>query len=86
MRLWTFVLAAVIVGFFAAPALAQSILIWDKDHNLLFYDPDGSGLITAVDGIERALTANGYAFTTETTLPSDLGPYDVIFVIMGTYC
>ena len=70
----------------ATPALSQDILVWDKDHNKTFTDPEGAGSVDACYGITKALTDNGETFTKVTVLPSDLTPYNILFVIMGTYC
>ena len=82
----TFLLAAGLALCMALPAFSQSILVWDKDHNKTFQDPEGAGLVDETYGIKKALTENGYSFTAVQSLPSDLTPYDVIFVIMGVYC
>ena len=71
---------------FAAPVFSQSILIWDKDHNKLFPDPEGAGNVDATYGVKKALTNLGYTYTVSYTLPSDLSSYDIVFVIMGVYC
>ena len=86
MRFKIFLLLAACVCFIAASAFPQSILVWDKDHNKLFPDPEGGGNVDATYGVTKALAANGYLFTTTSTLPSDLGPYDIVFIVMGTYC
>jgi len=86
MRLLTLLLAAALVGFMAAPGLSQSIYIWDKDHNKLFADPEGGGNVDATYGVKKALDELGYAYTFGATLPSDISGYDVIFVVMGSYC
>ncbi len=86
MKTLTLIMTAAVLFCVAAPASAQSILVWDKDHNKKFNDPEGGGQVDATYGITKALTANGYTFTTTTTLPGNLSPYNVIFVIMGTYC
>lgn len=84
-RLLPWVVAGLVLCL-ATPVFSQTILVWDKDHNKKFQDPEGAGLVDATYGIQKALTANGYSFTTLTYLPADLGPYDIIFVIMGVYC
>jgi hypothetical protein len=86
MRTRLFWLAMGLALCFTVPAYSQSILVWDKDHNLKFQDPEGAGLVDATYGVKKALTENGYTHTAVTTLPADLTPYDIIFVIMGTYC
>ena len=70
----------------AAPVFSQSIFVWDKDHNKLFPDPEGAGQKDATYGVTKALTDCGYTYTTSTSLPPDLSSYDIIFVVMGTYC
>jgi hypothetical protein len=69
-----------------APAFSQSILVWDKDHNKLFLDPETSVSVDATYGIKKALDANDYTYDVSLTLPADLSAYQIIFVIMGTYC
>lgn len=86
MRLLTFVLAAAVVGFFAAPGLSQEIYVWDKDHDLKFTDPEGGGQVDATYGVKKALDACGLPYTFGTTIPSDLSIYDILFVVMGSYC
>jgi len=73
---------------FVHPAPAQEVLVWDHDLGdiNLFQDPEGAGMVGCEFGIERALTQNGYSFTTLTYLPQDISSYDVIFVIMGWFC
>lgn len=56
------------------------ILVWDNDNAS---DIDGIG--TQVF-IEEALTANNVTHDTYTYLPTDLTPYDAIFVALGIYC
>ena len=61
MRLTIFILAAAFAVSLAAPAFSQSILVCDKDHDLLFHDPEGAGNVTATYGVTKALDDNGYA-------------------------
>ena len=70
----------------AAPAFSQSILVWDKDHNKLFPDPEGAGNVDATYSVKKTLNNLGYTHTVTYSLPADLSPYDIIFVIMGVYC
>jgi len=57
-----------------------NVLVWDNDNAS---DIDGIG--TQVF-IEDALTANNVTCDTYTYLPTDLTPYDAIFVALGIYC
>lgn len=78
-----------VLGLFlslASIASSQNILLWDKDHGKVFLDPEGAGPVDASYGIEKALIQNGYGFTQTKSLPSDLNPYQIIFVVMGIYC
>jgi hypothetical protein len=90
MRLFfvSLTIIAVFFGGFVHMAQAQEILIWDHDLGEInvFQDPEGAGIVGCEFGIERALTQNGYSFTTLTYLPQDISSYDVIFVIMGWFC
>ncbi|MHC4941459.1 MAG: hypothetical protein ACYTG7_00415 [Planctomycetota bacterium] len=70
----------------AMPAYSQNILVWDKDHDLKFQDPEGAGSVTALYGTTKALDDNGYTYNVSKTLPSDLTPYDILMIVMGTYC
>lgn len=70
----------------AAPVFSQSILIWDKDHNKMFADPEGAGSVDATYGVKKALTDIGYEFDAVNALPANLTRFDIIFVIMGVYC
>jgi hypothetical protein len=70
----------------AMPAFPQSILVWDKDHDQLFPDPEGAGEVDATYGITKALDALGYTYDMTTATLPDLEGYDILFLIMGTYC
>ena len=70
----------------ATPAFSQDILVWDKDHDKLFFDPDGAGMVDATFGVTRALDACGETYDEGSTLPADLTPYNIIFIVMGNLC
>jgi len=67
-------------------AFSQSILVWDKDHDKTIPDPETGVYVDATYGVTKALGDCGYAYTTVKVLPSDLSSYDILFVVMGTYC
>lgn len=84
---WSFIRAVIaLVYLLATPLHSQDILVWDKDHDMLFYDPDGAGMVDASFGVTRALDACGETYDTSNTLPSDLASYRIIFIIMGNAC
>ncbi|MBU0756124.1 MAG: hypothetical protein KJ645_13355 [Planctomycetes bacterium] len=72
--------------FIALPAFSQNILVWDKDHNKLFQDPEGAGPKDPTYGITKALNDNGYAYTVTTAASPNLNNYDILFLVMGVYC
>jgi len=86
MRIIISLVAVGLLCFLSLPALAQDILVWDKDHNLLFPDPEGAGNKTATYGVTKALDDLGYAYDLTSTPPTDLSNYNILFVVMGTYC
>lgn len=86
MRLLIPLLVAGLVLGLAAPALSQSILVWDKDHNNLFADPEGGGNVDATYGVTKALDALGYTYDVTLVPMPDLSGYDILMLIMGTYC
>jgi hypothetical protein len=86
MRLLIPMLVAGLVLGLAAPALSQSILVWDKDHDKLFADPEGVANVDATYGIKKALDALGYTYDVTTSPTPDLSSYNILFVIMGVYC
>jgi hypothetical protein len=81
-------LMALLLLMFAIPAGAQTInaLIWDNDNASHYTDPDNWQSRGCEYGLQHALQANGVAFTTVTTLPQNLAPYDIVFVELGIYC
>ena len=82
----TILLAVGLMLCFSLPAFSQSVLILDKDHNKTFVDPEGAGFVDATYGVKKALDECGYTYKVMYSFPSDLGPYDIIFLVMGTYC
>lgn len=63
------------------------VLVWDHDGGQSFHDPDdpkGERLVGSERAVEAALVAVGVADVTRTyVLPSDLGPYEAVFVLCG---
>lgn len=86
MRLLIPLLTAGLVLGLAVPAMTQSILVWDKDHDQLFLDPEGAGNVTATYGITKALDDLGCTYDVTTSILPDLTGYDLLLLIMGTYC
>lgn len=78
--------AVVFLCFLATTAFSQDILVWDKDHDQKFPDPEGAGNVDATYGVTKALDACGETYIKVTDLPTDLAPYKIIFIVMGMYC
>lgn len=75
-----------IVFLLAGIAPGQEILVFDNDLGDTFPNPDGGGTVGCEYAVENALADNGYSTTTYTFLPTNLDPYDGIFIVMGAYC
>jgi len=83
MKKYTFILALI----FLIPTLLYSanVLIWEYDTLDIFYDPVRAESVDCPHNIEKALIDNGHTYETYPYLPSDLTPYDVVFVTTGWY-
>ncbi|OGC41314.1 hypothetical protein A2Y85_07965 [candidate division WOR-3 bacterium RBG_13_43_14] len=66
-------------------ALAANVLVWEYDSLDTFYDSQAGGTIDTPYWIQQTLTALGHAHTTTSTLPSNLAPYDAVFVLLGWF-
>ncbi|UCE26987.1 MAG: hypothetical protein JSW52_11670 [Candidatus Coatesbacteria bacterium] len=76
-------IAVTVVGFATVPA-ASTVLVWDHDMNQAFTDPDdGDGSMGSEVNVRAALEANGVTVVTSTVLPTDLSPYEAVFVLCG---
>jgi hypothetical protein len=62
---------------------AQEIFVWDHDMGKTFRDPETGSYVGCEYGIQQALAAHSFAYTTGTSLPPDISTYDVIFVVLG---
>lgn len=80
-----FVLLACTLMFFTLPLQAEHVFIWNYDDDDVFYCDEYGGTIDCSYWIEQTLTFNDHTFVTDTSLPSDLSPYDVVFVTTGWY-
>lgn len=72
--------------YLASSSFAINILIWDNDQFITFNDPENYQQVGCQYGIEKALSANGYNYTSVYWLPRDLTAYDIIFIVLGFYC
>jgi hypothetical protein len=62
------------------------VLVWNNDNFSHYIDPE-TGIDRGCEyGLEQALQANGTFYTTVTSLPGNLSPYDIVFVELGIYC
>ena len=71
-----------------SPCGSLNLLILKKSERADFNNPDIESptrfdRVQCDYGIGTALADNGYTYTTVDMMPSDLTPYDVIFVILG---
>ena len=67
------------------PLHAEHVFIWNYDDDDTFYCDEYGGTIDCSYWIEQTLAYNGHTFVTNTSLPSDLSAYDVVFVTTGWF-
>jgi len=68
------------------PLYGQNIYIYDRDLGDTYPDPVTSQPVGCEEAIRIALDQNGFSYDIATTLPADLNPYDLLFIVMGSYC
>ena len=79
------VLLASTLIFFVLSLHAEHVFIWNYDDEDVFYCDEFGGIIDCSHWIEQTLTFNGHTFVTDTSLPTDLSTYDVVFVTTGWF-
>jgi len=62
---------------------AIEIFVWERDNGYTQQDPVFEEDFTASMALTRTLEELDYEFTADTTLPENLGIYDVVLVTMG---
>jgi hypothetical protein len=65
--------------------LASNVYIFNYDQEDLIYDPVVGDSIDTGYWIEQTLLSLGDTVDSGTALPSDLSPYDAVFMMMGMY-
>jgi hypothetical protein len=84
MRNAVHILTVTAVIAITAVSAAGAVLIWDHDMNQAFTDPDtGEGAMGSEVNVRSSLVANGITVETSTVLPTDLSPYEAVFVLCG---
>lgn len=81
MRKTALMLLVILVGLCGA----FHVLVADYAGGYTFDDPDGGGQISSEEPLLNALDVLGHSHTLRTNLPDDLSPYDVVFVLLGTF-
>ncbi len=64
---------------------AAHCFIWDYPEPDSIYDSEAGTTIDDTYWLRQALTALGHTYVMNTTLPSDITPYAVIFAMCGWY-
>ena len=62
-----------------------AIFIWNYDALDVFDDPELGTSVDCAYSLEQTLLAHGYNYTKPTTLPTNLDPYDIVFVTLGWF-
>ncbi len=78
---------AVFFAMLLFPFLAQAanVFIWNYDPLDKFYESEISDSVDCAYWLEQTLNTNDHTFNTDTLLPTDLSPYDVVLVTVGWY-
>lgn len=66
-------------------ASAAHVLIWEYDSVDVFYDAQLGRTVDCPYWLQQTLTANGHTYATTNTLPTNLDPYNVVFVTLGWF-
>ncbi len=64
---------------------AAHVFIWNYDPLDAFFDDQVGDSVDCAYWLEQTLDARGHTFITDTSLPTDLDSYDVVFVTLGWY-
>jgi hypothetical protein len=78
---------AVFIAILLFPFLAQAahVFIWNYDPKDKFYESEISDSVDCAYWLEQTLNTNEHTFNTDTLLPTDLSPYDVVLVTVGWF-
>ncbi|MBN1424847.1 hypothetical protein JXA88_09850 [Candidatus Fermentibacteria bacterium] len=73
--------AVLLFLFLAMSVQAANVFVYDHDDGATLTDPLGAGVVGTQFAVVRALQASGHQVTTSTVLPTNLSPYDAVFVL-----
>lgn len=80
-----FIYPLIIILLIPAFLYSAHILIWEYDTLDIFFDPMVGDSVSCPHWIQKALDDNGHTHETYPQMPSDLSPYDAIFVTTGWF-
>jgi len=65
---------------------AFNAFVWDHENISHFPDPENGTSVGSDYAISQNLSAIGIDYDMADDLPTALGEYDVVFVLLGTFC
>lgn len=78
--------AVAVLLILSGAAPAANILVWNYDPADKFYESSIGDSVNCAYWVERDLQSLGHTVTvSNTSLPTDLAPYDAVFCLMGWY-
>ena len=76
------ILVSIIFSLFA-----QEVYIWDNENpSFYFPDPETGYSVSGSDAIISLLDASSISYNYGTALPTDLSQYNLIFILLGSFC
>jgi hypothetical protein len=69
------------------PDIDYSILFWDFDNDIqTVSDPEVGDMVTPATALSRVVESAGFDYDYVTSLPNNLGEYDIVIATLGCYC
>ena len=66
---------------------AQNVFIWDNENPTFYFpDPETGYSVSGDEPITALLESFEIPFDYGNILPSDLSQYDLVFVLLGSFC
>lgn len=64
---------------------AAHVYIWNYDPLDRFYESAIGDSVDCSYWVKQTLTSGGHTYVIGTTLPTDIDPYDAVFVLLGWF-
>lgn len=80
------VLATMLLLTVVYSGYAYNAFVWDHENISHFPDPESGESVGSDFAISQTLAAIGIDYDMDNALPDALDEYDVVFVLLGTFC